>query len=661
MIDPSIHRAPGCWPVPAEQSLHLVRNSDQPHAFVYVAGGAPYDWSGATARVVFYSQDEDFPDAVVTDVASANGQVTFGTIGTPTAGQYVINTTPALTRLVNQGCCAKFKAFFIVAGKTTCLLEGRTTFDPDPHAGCFAVVIASIGPAGPLGPVGPLAASVLDAAHLTAILPAALKFPIGALAYVQILDNYYKYLPNDTRAPDGVNIIAAGDGGNWVVFQLAVVVPRALAPQTVVDPSNISGHANDLGPGTSAAPLLTTAELNRRLVTTIPSSNGAQIDLTVTWLGDQLAGDAPLDMSQLRGTSLIIEIFGTPTVLHSGTLTSGTIAINPSASGGGQAQVLEDTALGINGWAPYVGYYARIVGGPRAGTTVYITKSLPGTSSAKVARPTSAGFAAGSMLSGDSYQIVRPTNLTFGHISPQTQGSYIEFTDFTYNEPNPSTFGIGSTFISNGNVFFMNRCTAGGSLVADSIQLFNCWTVGITATRVTMQGGVYLTTQTSQIGLLALSSDVYITNDGLLLGPSNIQAITFSPGYGAGVQFQDCAASAISVFAGTVATSIDPNNHPLLWGTGNGFGNGLTAVFVYPGSHFVVQQSVPPTVTGPNGDWQVGVYNTACRAWNEATGLYTNQIATRTWANFYAAIGSGGFGGNAHILGLDSHMVASDT
>ena len=67
---------------------------------------------------------------------------------------------------------------------------------------------------GVQGPPGPVAASVVNAAALTATLTAT--FLAGTQAYVQSLKSTYYYDPTSAATPDNVTVIAAQGGGNWV-------------------------------------------------------------------------------------------------------------------------------------------------------------------------------------------------------------------------------------------------------------------------------------------------------------------------------------------------------------------------------------------------------------------------------------------------------------
>lgn len=87
----------------------------------------------------------------------------------------------------------------------------------------------------------------------------------------------------------------------------------------------------------------------------------------------------------------------------------------------------------------------------------------------------------------------------------------------------------------------------------------------------------------------------------------------------------------------------------LLWGSGS-LGVGL-----HVSATSSVEVDSTPTVTGGVGDGSIYLpVNT--RAWDEAIGAYTAPIAF-SWAAFDIAVALGGFGGNAHNLFADSHLI----
>jgi hypothetical protein len=127
------------------------------------------------------------------------------------------------------------------------------------------------------------------------------------------------------------------------------------------------------------------------------------------------------------------------------------------------------------------------------------------------------------------------------------------------------------------------------------------------------------------------------------------------------VQIQDSTGGAgLTIFGDfQIAEAASPAN-PLIWGTGNtGYG-----VLLNAGSAFTVPAATPPIITGTTQDFafigpDVGAVAQA-RAFDETAsagaGAYT-ALRTTTWANFSAAIGSSGFGFQAHSVSAGSSLV----
>jgi hypothetical protein len=87
-----------------------------------------------------------------------------------------------------------------------------------------------------------------------------------------------------------------------------------------------------------------------------------------------------------------------------------------------------------------------------------------------------------------------------------------------------------------------------------------------------------------------------------------------------------------------------------LWGAGNtGVGMRLGG-----GSQFMYVTTIP-TVTGAGGDF-ILAGAASSRAWDEAVSAYTALIPN-SWVTLAAAIGAGGFGGSAHNVERNAHIV----
>jgi hypothetical protein len=481
----------------------------------------------------------------------------------------------------------------------------------------------------------------------------------------------------------GFGGLAIGDGGSIISdgYQTSSIIVPSLS--FFVDPSNVSGLASDGYDGlTSSTPILTIAELNRRYrgrtVTTIN---------TVTFMSDVLSDDDLLDLSTVSlGTGGAINYVGTPHITHTGTLTSGTVPINPAIN---QRQVIEDTGLGVNGWTGYDGYYISSISDSY---DAWIVK-VDGTVSADKAfttRPYNLSTnEIGMFSSGSSYQIAIGSNMMIGNISPtvltppQSFGNQgVTFKDFNFIP----TGGIPLIIDNTGIVF--TRCkfsdpfaTAYGN---DSTTLYNCnlgnSPVGPPSTYLSTQGiqstsiggigmfaGLYNSYGSDFCQFLLLGLDVYVTGWGLLIDPFAISSLTItgynSVGVFSGVQIHDTISPTAAIlcnktiiFGDSTISPAAPYNAGFIWGTGNdGYG-----MVISSGVTVTLDSTIIPILTGALGDFAFdnkGGLITTGRAWNELTGTWTSPINTN-WANFILSIGSSGFGYNAHNVANNTALVA---
>lgn len=186
------------------------------------------------------------------------------------------------------------------------------------------------GPSGPTGATGPQGATG-PAPGGTGLLKVTAGV-VGVIAPVQF----------------GNFVIDTGAGFVSTGFSYTPLVIAGTFPTAIfIDPSNSTGFASDSNPGTALLPLLTTQFLNSVLL--FKTLNG---NTTITYMSDDLGGNG-LDWSKLDLNGANLTFQGTPVTLHTGgTLNAGTVAINPTAPGGGQRQLVHTSDLAT--FAPFV-------------------------------------------------------------------------------------------------------------------------------------------------------------------------------------------------------------------------------------------------------------------------------------------------------------------
>ena len=188
----------------------------------------------------------------------------------------------------------------------------------------------------------------------------------GTEAFVQTLDQSFQFDPNSTATPDGITVIAARCGGNWL--RLLSHAPRFTA-QLVWFFDAVNGNNENDG-ATAATAVQSLAEIARRLQY-ISFSN-----YLVNLLSDVPAGDTfdldPNFDSKGVGPSLYNVTFlmlGQQTVNTTGTVSASTFT-TPSANLQGTI-----TAAPIN-WANFIGKLVVITSGPLTGATAWVLKDL---------------------------------------------------------------------------------------------------------------------------------------------------------------------------------------------------------------------------------------------------------------------------------------------
>jgi hypothetical protein len=476
----------------------------------------------------------------------------------------------------------------------------------------------------------------------------------------------------------GFGGLAIGDSGyiiNNGVQTSSIVTPNL---SFFVDPSNVSGHASDGYDGlTSSTPILTITEFNRRYRHRL--INTATI---VTFMSNVLSGDSSLDLSTVTLTSTGTLLFaGTPQVKHTGTLTSGTISINPLTN---QRQILEDTGLGVNGWDGYVG---DIITNNVDGYDAWIVKVDGISSNDKAFASRGYNYSAitiGGYNSGDTYQVSTGSDMKIGNISPKivlsssfTVGSgQVTFQDFNFLSSNAVTAPI---IIDDVGMYFI-RCKFGDPFVSTAgsslTTLHNCYIgnngagapsninslLGFQSTSpggIQMNAGVWQSYAGDFATYIALQFDVYVTGWGVSVDRATIIDLVIQGldviGFDGGAQFQDCInpASAIDVSLSNGLGSTGATSSFFVWGSGN-LGYGITI-----NGGVTVTTGNTNLLTGTLGDFAFATNTgrvTTGRAWDETGAVWTSSRST-TWTNFSSSIAGGGFNYNAHNVATNSAII----
>ncbi len=426
------------------------------------------------------------------------------------------------------------------------------------------------------------------------------------------------------------------------------------------DPQDVTGHASDTNPGTLLLPLLTTSEVIRRFFF------GQLIATTLLqYLSDEL-GATGLDLSTVALGVFNLNCKGTPQITHTGgTLNGGTVAIDPIAASGGQRQTVHTTD--VANWGPFV---TTTLGGTSAHWQQLLTPSAQvwimsgaGSATASVSRPVDAAVASSpAMVAGPAYTTQRKTILPLtSAFAPQSDGGQLTFTDFefTAGSVGPITF---ATFAPGGvTPIVYNHCAFTGPLfVGGNFNDCICASGAQGNFFATFIAGGYLPNNSddAQTGVMSFGGDVYVTGgSAFTTGATFYQAVFIFEGAigtdtNTGMQIQDLQKPGGGVFEADQGGT--PLIGGLLWGNGN-VGTGL----LIEATNVALAGNTPPSVTGTEGDFGFARLNAivhTARPWDDVGDAYATARAT-TWANLAAAIGSGGFGGQAHDVSSNACIV----
>jgi collagen type VII alpha len=441
-----------------------------------------------------------------------------------------------------------------------------------------------------------------------------------------------------------------------------------------IDPSNSSGLASDSNNGaTNVTPILTTAHLNNLLFFKSLTAN-----TTITYMSDDLSG-VGLDYSTMALGNFNLTFQMTPVVTHTGgTLNAGTVAINPLAASGGQRQVVHTSDVvtfnpfvftGLGGASAHPQRLVATSGGDVNTGAWIVSATTP--ASPSMSRSITPGGTNGNLTIGDTYKIQRGGIINVTQGQPPTQdagpsgggGGLVFFNDAAFGL---TSWGIGGIQYA--------RCSFENSLVV-AAGLTDCFVgAGIIEIlpigSISMTAGVLVTTIFDLLhSSISFADDTYITGSAFILSGNVYGSVTALPGSGNGIQIQDMTnptGALIVLTAIPFANQTGSPSNPLIWGNGN-VGPGIT---IGPGACITVadEVGVVPSVTGTGGDFAFIAENsgplvTVARAWNNATGAYTEAggVATRTttWAHFAASISpGGGFLFQAHNVATAASIIA---
>jgi hypothetical protein len=330
--------------------------------------------------------------------------------GTPIGSGLTATFTPDVTDCYSvwatdmSGQNIVAKQDFVVArtiGSTTVHLPGlfsdRSTFNyniantvPGQSNGWATDIIAAVLATT----ASPTYFYVSNLAGLQALAGAGLT-PMQTYHVVSLLDDFY-WDPSSTSTQDGVTIIQLTDGtnpGRFIRRNLSATEWKLVATWYI---DGTSG--NDENAGTSGAPIKTCGEWFRRTAGQAYNSVTTLNLVTVPADTNALADFPVYNMSNSSNGSL--NVIATPTVLTSGTLTTGF-----STFSGNTRPTMGDSSRSTGFWTTYVGKWILITSGTASGTA-YLIDADAGSGNVYVTTGFAVNGGTGDPSSGATYQIV---------------------------------------------------------------------------------------------------------------------------------------------------------------------------------------------------------------------------------------------------------------
>ena len=472
----------------------------------------------------------------------------------------------------------------------------------------------------------------------------------------------------------------------------------------------INGNNDNLGT-TLLAPLQSHAELERRWGASPTLKPPVNVTVSARLLTIHILSDLPetdpinFDVALYQDVSVRYLGIG-QTEISTGTFT----AVTAKVPGTDSAFEITDNTKALNFWANNRGMRVRITAGPRLNTIMWVAKelavgkfrpldpSIPNSmASAAADNWTLINVVETTPQVGDAYAVEQPWKVTWGRYSVKSAGMsdigvffppelYVENLAIGVRDDNPPFQGVGNIQLRCVACQFVNYYMWAQSVGFDlRTFLINCG-FGIISTTLTFFAGVFVCLDGGFVeiqggGFIGFDAD----NPARILGFSGQIYLTFDVMVQTGqVQGSDIRIQSLSVFD-SVDSKYTPNGDAVrcsgsdigtglhdsdgqsvgetalgtwnledvnvrLWGSGNA-GVGVS---VGSGSSFLWKTTVP-TITGTGGDFLVAA-SAKARAWDEGGGAYTAARAC-TWANVAATVGAGGFGGSAHNVQQNAHVL----
>jgi len=470
-------------------------------------------------------------------------------------------------------------------------------------------------------------------------------------------------VPNPGDA--GLSLVSNGGSASWQI------PPRNARVETDFYINATTGSDTNSGL-TMMAPWKTNAALGRAIgvygilspppTTPTPPAGGQ-------WVTIHYDGSMPTDLLNLQvflnaNVCLRIEATDLVTTIHTGTISA--------AVGFTDSNVLPSiTDPEIESWNPYVGHRIIWTSGPAAGAYSWIAADLGG----GVARIGQPGRLNDVVLTGISFPTtVAPSTGTYvidgtlptlyvGLLDTQATSNgnqiepFVEFLDLNLAstgpigaDPNPT--GATVTYLIEGC-----SCTWQAIYRVTIVAVLSYFPDGIYAV-----GGSWFDSAACVVN----SFYAHIASTGGVFDNTLCEGCGFGSFQGAYVEIAAFAAehaTSSASFAnlyGDGVTELSSGYTPgFISISGTVVGSGNQGVGIRVARGFTITSGVVPTITGSSGDFALDT-DTSAFPVSKTTGLPIGPPLSCTWANLTTDTASGGFGGSAHSLRSNTHLITPD-
>jgi len=441
-------------------------------------------------------------------------------------------------------------------------------------------------------------------------------------------------------------------------LMLTVSLKKKTTAQTDFYVNAVTGNNRNNG-STPAKAIKTLSELNARLQGSVATS-----PVNVTLETDFPSSD-PLFIGDFNGT---LNVTGTRKSIRHSTIT-GFTPVNRASNN--ETRI---TDAAVADWTPDL---ALVTGrrvrnttvGPNLDQIVYVAANVGAGVASTDVPYTADSLTEGVFSPGDTYVVEELTRLTVQTISSSGQISSFPFATLNFTDVHVEGIlfetNLGSCFVVYTACHFdalpvvsgdldinIQKCSGSQGIISlgGNARVYSgLWGANTTDRGCIISAGPSGLT-TVDFDATAWGGSIKLECGSMAVGLAAAFNCPLVNGSGAGVQIGAGNVTVENLPSGSFA--LYPFNNPTcaLYGKGNA----EEGIAIGSGSLMTWRDTLP-TITGSTGDFKLSAGGREL-AFNQATSAYTPHIAA-TWANMAVAVAGGGFGGNAHDMSGESHLV----